>query len=707
MNPLGLQSISKAHFKLGVLSLFLLALIILGLKLHRDYNISSDEQVERTNGIVSLTYLADRFQISRLQNDPVITEYRHIPKLQDYMDRDYPVGFNLPMAMIERFYGINDDRDVFFLRHLLTYFFFIAGVLAVYAISARRFASWKIGLLTASFLILSPRFFAEAFYNSKDIVFMSCFAIATATAITYILRPRIKTAIWHALACVLAIDIRIMAVVLPLLTVGFLGVRVVKTEVSAKTALQTLVLYFVILISLVLLTWPWLWTDPLGHFAQAFANMAKFRWTGQMLFNGDLIISTQLPWNYLPLWIVITTPLLYSCLFLLGVLLTIITLVKRGYHFWQGEQELQDLIFLGLFFAPVTAVILLHSVLYDGWRQMYFIYPAFLLLATKGCYSIWNLASKSSANHLYKNNLIKVGLALVVGVSFITTSIWMMKAHPLQNVYFNLLVQPNWKARFDLDYWGLANRQALEWILQNDERAFINVWQGSLSNVSLSLKMLPKTLRERIGIVDQAQDADYILTNYRLNQTDYAKLDNFAGGQFTLSHHISVGDEVIESIYRKMQEAGAYQALPKRQIWTFADDTNRQNDTQTSSSAILKRSGGWAAPEIWGAWSKGTSARLLLPYPSTQPKTIALDLNAFISPKIPMQQVLVQINSGSQQSFTLNKASHNLIKVHLPDGLSQWVTLNFYFPDALIPKDHGLGVDDRKLAIGLVSASFQ
>lgn len=163
----------------------------------------------------------------------------------------------------------------------------------------------------------------------------------------------------------------------------------------------------------------------------------------------------------------------------------------------------------------------------------------------------------------------------------------------------------------------------------------------------------------------------------------------------------------ILQIYQKTQEASAFQVLPKSQIWTFADDNNLQNNTQASSSEILKRGGGWATPEVWGVWSKGTSARLLLPYPSTHPKTIMLDLNAFISPTIPVQQVLVQINSGLKQSFTLDKASHNQIEIHLPDGLSQWVTLNFYLPNALIPKDHGLGPDDRKLAIGLVSATFR
>lgn len=700
MNPHRTPFSAFQYCKKHAIFIALLVIFIgLGLRLFQDYNISSDEQVERTNGIVSLTYLADKFAITRLQQDPIIKSYRHIPPLQEYMDRDYPVGFNLPMAIIERTFGIADERDVFYLRHLLTYGVYLLGVIAVYVIAARRFASWQMGLLAASFLLFSPRFFAEAFYNSKDIVFMSCFAIATASMIAYLIKPSFKTAIGHALACALAMDIRIMAVILPLITMAFLLVRVLHKEVNIKQALKTAALYLGLLLILVLLTWPWLWADPLGHFAQAFANMAKFRWQGQMLFDGRLIVSTQLPWNYLPLWIAITTPILYSALFALGTGFTLCTFIKRSYRLWHGDQEMQDVLFLSLFFAPVLAVIVMHSVLYDGWRQMYFIYPAFLLLACKGFYVIWVKLSVRT--------FFRISLLALIAASFISTGYWMVIAHPFQQVYFNALVKPNWKTRFDLDYWGLANRQALEWILKNDARAFINVWQGSLSNVSLSLKMLPKAQRDRLGIVERPQDADYILTNYRLNQTDYGQLDQFVGGQFELAHHVKVGDEVIESVYQRRAESADYAKLPFQTIWHFASAPSSQQILPGPSERLLMRGGGWASPEVWGVWSTGHHARLVLPAPKYPSKTLLLQLNAYLSAASPVQRIVVQINAGPLQEFTLRHTQNNVISVNMPDQLSPWVTVNFYFPDAIIPKEHGQGADDRNLSVGLVSASFR
>jgi hypothetical protein len=37
------------------------------------------------------------------------------------------------------------------------------------------------------------------------------------------------------------------------------------------------------------------------------------------------------------------------------------------------------------------------------------------------------------------------------------------------------LAGSNWKARYELDYWGLGNRQALDYILEHDDRPFITV----------------------------------------------------------------------------------------------------------------------------------------------------------------------------------------------------------------------------------------
>ena len=216
-----------------VLPLVIIYLLIGG-AIFWTYGSTGDEPIERNNGIVSLRYVAEQFSISAFLNDPALKITIDAPKLNTYRDRDYPVAFNLPAVALERLLGIGndgDERKIYFFRHLLTFLVNLLGVVAVYNLAKRRFSDWRIGLLAATFLVLSPRFFAESFYNSKDVVFMSFFALATYTAISFILKPTWKTALWHSLATAIAIDIRIMAVVIPAMTILMLILRSARGEI--------------------------------------------------------------------------------------------------------------------------------------------------------------------------------------------------------------------------------------------------------------------------------------------------------------------------------------------------------------------------------------------------------------------------------------------------------------------------------------------
>ena len=151
------------HLSKWILGVLLLVSAVGGSTIYHDYGISSDEAVERNNGIITLRYVGDRLAIGRIQQDQIIQQNAYLPKLQEYFDRDYPVAFNLPAVALERLLGIGndgDERKIYFFRHLLTFLVNLLGVVAVYNLAKRRFSDWRIGLLAATFLVLSPRFFA-------------------------------------------------------------------------------------------------------------------------------------------------------------------------------------------------------------------------------------------------------------------------------------------------------------------------------------------------------------------------------------------------------------------------------------------------------------------------------------------------------------------------------------------------------------------
>lgn len=118
---------------------------------------------------------------------------------------------------------------------------------------------------------------------------------------------------------------------------------------------------------------------------------------------------------------------------------------------------------------------------------------------------------------------------------------------------------------------------------------------------------------------------------------------------------------------------------------------------------------GWGDREGWGGiWSTQNRASIKLPIPEGEAKSIAFNLNAFVTPAHPKQEVLVFINGKQQGKFILNKFEGNEILIPLPPVATKTlpITIGFELPDAASPKSLNIGDDDRKLGIGLKSATF-
>jgi len=299
---------------------------------------------------VTVNYLAETFHA------PAFMAWwkQSAPPLATYQDRDYGVAFEAPAFALEHLFRVRDSRDVYMFRHLLTFLVSFGGVCAVYRLAHRRFSDWRIGLLSALFLVLTPRFFAESFYNSKDIVFMAVFAAAMNTTISFVLQPRIKTALLHALATAVAIDVRIMALLLMVVSVMLLIVRLIRRELPLGRTCLVLALYMIAAGASVIAMWPYLWSRPLGNFVEAFKNMAQFRWDFAqwdfaVRYMGSFFRATALPWHYTFIWISITTPLLYLALFVVGVYVTCRQIFAHRMKLWQDDGSSKILFFWDCF----------------------------------------------------------------------------------------------------------------------------------------------------------------------------------------------------------------------------------------------------------------------------------------------------------------------------------------------------------------------
>ena len=516
--------------KYGLISiLFFLLYFLLGVFIYEDYGMSWDESMQRQKGQISTNYI--HYKVSAVFSTPEEKkDFNSFFNSEEFTqitsrDKDFGVFYEVILVGIERAFSIEDPRSIYLMRHFMTFLAFFIGSIFFYKILMRRFSNWKFALLGVLFLILTPRIFAQSFYNSKDPVLLAFFIIATYTLIRFLEKKSYKNAIIHALACAAVLNIRIVGIIVPAVTFLFIFFELLKFDrlkITFKKYLLVNSTYVVLLMVSTIVFWPYLWETPIANFANAFLNMSQIDASGIILFYGKYIETTDIPWYYISSFLFITTPEFYIILFIAAIFFFL-------YGFFDIPKGLNrnnklDLLFALLLILPILAVIMFKSVVYDGWRHMYFIYPAFLLIALTGLqYSfqviklVWEEANA---------NLAMIILVTFISISVLFTGCNMLMNHPYQNVYFNVFAGSNTANRFELDYWGLAYREGLEFILENDNRTSINI-HIPYGRLAIDSMIIRTDDRHRLR-ASEMESADYVLYNFRvLTPGDFEILQNW------------------------------------------------------------------------------------------------------------------------------------------------------------------------------------
>ncbi|QIL76413.1 glycosyltransferase family 39 protein [Hymenobacter sp. HDW8] len=484
-------------------------LIGIGLWLHNDYGVSWDEPNNHLNGLVSAKYLTQLVAPELVASQP---SSRLIPDIQNFADADHGVAFELPLALLSFVFTHGDSQAFYRLRHICVFLVFVLGVWALYQLGKQRFESWRWGLLGAGLLVLSPRFFAEAFYNGKDIVYMAFFTLAIYTLVRLLHHPTRGRALVHGLATALAVDVRVQGLLLLVVTLVMLWLEARHRARNERGMLLRVGgVYSMAALIFTVLGWPYLWALPWKELLAATQRISQYPWAGRVVYFGQVLPGTQLPWHYIPVWIIITTPLPYVISALIGVGLWLRKISWRGRASVSSFAGRLDLLFVSWLLVPVLLVMALRPVVYDGWRHLYFIYPALILLAVHGVHTL-----AATARQRPQWRPVAISAALVVSGGMVHAAWRIVRDHPHQQTYFSILPPSFAQHNFDLDYWGLSYRQGLEWALTHDQAPTINVhspWPSGHLVYTNSL-ILPPADRARLRFTNH-QNADYILTNYR------------------------------------------------------------------------------------------------------------------------------------------------------------------------------------------------
>lgn len=500
--------------------LILIFFILVGLSNFDKYGISYDELEHRKIGRVTFDY--------------IFSESKELLSLES---RDHGPVFDVAFVIIEKVFRFEDSRNIYLAKHLFTHILFLISGYFCFLLIDFLYKDKLLASIGYLLIVLNPLLYAHSFFNPKDIPFLSMFLICLYLNVIASEKLRIKYFIILGVGVGLLIGIRIMGIILFLMIITFLIMSLLGekyNQKSFKRMIMLILIFFLTTILTLYICWPFLWENPISNFIYAFNTMSKHPgWNFKVLFEGQFINSTEPKWNYIPVWFCITTPVFYLILGLSGIIILSYHIIKSPLKIFSNLNIRNNLFFALCFLSPVIIIIILKSNVFDGWRHLYFIYPAFVLLI---CSSL-NMAFKSGFRNLF---VVFTFLYFTYIISF------MVKNNPFQHIYFNELTNtqtPEYiKSQFELDYWGTSYKQQLEFILKKDTSCKINIAVAN-SPGSMNRFILPIEDRKRLNFV-KIEKAKYFITNYRWHPEDYLEFHQKKW------HSIKVNNNTINEIYK-------------------------------------------------------------------------------------------------------------------------------------------------------------
>jgi len=473
-----------------VIGMFIV-MTLLGLLVTPDYGMPWDELLEiRTLGSNVREYVG---LVKGNNREPYSSttgiEFPDYTKNVD-MDHGQSVYYPLAPALFAN-YKTEGPRTLMLIWHAYTFLIFMAGVIGLYFICKFLTGDWKYGVLGSLFLYLSPRFFAEGHYNSKDVVAMAIGILCIALGIKMIESKRFFFAVLFALVAAIATNMRVNAVFL----FGLLGILyLINLSVNRQWTKRNFTVGLTSVLSFLGISYlitPAAWRAPLDYIEYVFARSSNFEaWGGVVFFHGT--IHRPVPWYYIPVMIAVTTPILILLLIIAGHVTSIRQLIRdiRARVFSKTTPYYLLCVFYILAFLLFSMIRL--PILYNSWRHLFFLYGPMLILAVGAVHSIMTRLKGK----------IKIAAAGAVGIQLLACLLIIVFSHPLQYVYFNPLAGRNPGQNYEYDYWNVSQvRLLMKLIDEIDSDSKITIcavdWYTS-DGLTKAIRVLPESYRKRI-----------------------------------------------------------------------------------------------------------------------------------------------------------------------------------------------------------------
>ena len=474
---------------------------IVGIAVLDDYGVPRDENFQRRTAAIFADYTLG------VSEEPPSGH-----------DRYYGMAFEMPLLLLERALGLQDTRHIYLTRHLIMHLFFITGGFVSAMLAYRMLGSRWIALLAMLMFLLHPRLYAHSFFNSKDVPFAAMLVIALYLTHRAFRKDTIGAFLLCGVGVGLAINLRVFGLTLLPMIPAMRALDLCQVgRAERKHVLASAGIFAAAALGTVYIVHPYYWENPL-RFIEGVGVLSQHPTIAKNLFMGEIHMSDAVPWNYIPVWFAITAPPVALLLGALGAAAVCWRTITRPLAALRDREIRFRILLLGCFAMPVAVAIILQSNIYNGWRQMYFLWAPFCLLAAVGLHSI--------ANGNVGEGGLKIGARVpgwvrggwmrrapaygIAGVGLITTLTAMAALHPNQQVYFNALTDTKTPGalakRYDMDYWHVTKRQSLEYLLARYPDSALRVWPGNAG-----MQILPQNDRERILISRNLDAMDYYL----------------------------------------------------------------------------------------------------------------------------------------------------------------------------------------------------
>ena len=201
-----------------------------------------------------------------------------------------------------------------------------------------------------------------------------------------------------------------------------------------------------------------------------FFSPFKVHGSFKVFFNGEFYESQYLPINYLPKWILISTPFIFYFYFFrytfyskrLFYRFLNIKKISPNNDLWKSSNEKFDLINFISFFQIIAVYFTLNMNLIKGWTHFIFMNYFLIYFTILGMHILFL--------KIRKNKKI-VLCSIILFILFTFELIYKLYIyHPYQSLYLNNFVSKNSKSLYEADYQSLSRFNGILDILNDSKK---------------------------------------------------------------------------------------------------------------------------------------------------------------------------------------------------------------------------------------------